>query len=263
MVFMYMLAPMEDFTDPAFRTLSFKCGADMTFTEMASIEALAKGVENTLEKIRTPDDTPTQIQLVGNKEALLKKFLDGYRPENGFAGINLNLGCPDPEIIRRGMGCAMIKRITKVKTMVEMIRKKGYPVSIKLRLGLNQYEKDHKVYIRLIESVDADFFIVHARHGKQKYDDPADFSIYEGCVRTGKTIIANGDIRTQEDIEMLMKIGVQGAMIGREATRDPRIFAKLKGNDCSLDMKKEYGLLSERFGAPGRYKNNLFKRMAV
>ena len=263
MQFMFMLAPMEDYTDAAFRTISFRCGADLTFTEMTSIEALANKVNNTWDKIRIPDDTPTQVQLVGNKEAMLKKFLAEYKPEGGFCGFNLNLGCPDPEIVNKGMGCAMIKRITKTKNMVEIIKAHGYPVSIKLRLGLNEFEKNNKVYLRLIESLDADFFIVHARHGKQKYDDPADFSVYEECVKTGKRIIANGDIQAGKDVAFLKRLGVQGAMIGRAATKDPRIFSILKGEECLSDVKSEYLKLCDSFASPARYRNNVLKRLKI
>ena len=76
--------------------------------------------------------------------------------------------------------------------------------------------------------LDADFFIVHARHGKERDKDPADFSVYEECVQTGKKIIANGDIKTKEQIEYLKSIGIKGAMIGREALDNPQIFNQLK-----------------------------------
>jgi tRNA-dihydrouridine synthase len=254
---------MEDFTDFAYRTLAYKCGADMTFTEMTSIEALADGQKYTIEKIKIPDDTPTIIQLAGNKEGSLEKFLGFYKPENGFKGFNLNLGCPNPEIINKGMGAAMIKRIAKVSNMISIIKKHGYGTSIKMRLGLNAFEKEKKVYLKLIESVDADFFIVHARHGKQTYEEKADFSVYEEIAKTGKTIIANGDIKSKEDIDLLKSVGIKGAMIGREATRDPRIFSMIKGIDLNINVKDTYLNLTEKFNSPLRYRNNVFKRLIV
>lgn len=259
-----MLAPMEDFTDAAYRTLAYMCGCDITFTEMVSLEGLMKGVSNTFQKIIIPDDTPTFIQIVGNKESSLELFLKNFKPVNGFKGFNLNLGCPNPDIIRKGMGAAMIKRVTKVNNMVTIIKKYGYPVSIKMRLGLSSFEKENKVYLKLIQSVDADFFIVHARHGKETYDDKADFSVFGECVATGKIIIANGDIKTPEQVEYLKSIGVKGVMIGRAATCDPRIFSRLKGGPIpKLDAKQVYLRLCERFSSPARYRNNVFKRLIV
>jgi tRNA-dihydrouridine synthase len=93
---------------------------------------------------------------------------------------------------------------------------------------MNQYEKDKKTYLNLINQVDADFFIVHARHGKERDKNPADFSIYKECVKTKKIIIANGDIETIEQIQFLKSIGVKGAMIARSAVKNPDIFSLLK-----------------------------------
>ncbi|MBR9703035.1 tRNA dihydrouridine synthase DusB, partial [Candidatus Woesearchaeota archaeon] len=94
--------------------------------------------------------------------------------------------------------------------------------------GMNQFEKEKKSYLNLIKEVDADFFVVHARHGKEKENSPADFDVYKQCVETGKRIIANGDIKTKEQIIFLKSIGIKGAMIGRGAIKNPNIFAELK-----------------------------------
>ncbi|MCK5107603.1 MAG: tRNA-dihydrouridine synthase family protein [Nanoarchaeota archaeon] len=226
--FELMLAPMENHTGPEFRELCYKNGADSTFTEMARITALAKNNKPTLEKIKIPNPIPTYIQLVGSNETALKKFLQKFEPSKGFLGFNLNLGCPSDDIIKNGLGCALIKRVNKVKKLVQIIRNHNYPVSIKLRLGMNQFEKEKKVYLNLIKEVNADFFIVHAKHGRENSDDPADFTIYQECVNTNKIIIANGGIKTKEQIEYLKSIGVKGAMIGRAALKNPYIFNDLR-----------------------------------
>jgi len=219
---------MEDHTGPEFRELCYKKGADSTFTEMARISALARGNKSTLEKIKIPNPIPTYIQLIGSNEKDLNKFLQNFKPQKGFLGFNLNLGCPSPDIIQSGLGCALIKRISKVKKLVKIIRDHNYSVSIKLRLGMNKFEKEKKSYLNLINEVDADFFIVHARHGQETYKNPADFDVYKECVKTDKIIIANGDIKTKEQIQYLKSIGVKGAMIGRAALKNPDIFNNLK-----------------------------------
>ena len=226
--FELMLAPMENHTNPKFRELCYKNGADSTFTEMARISALARNNKSTLEKIKIPKPIPTYIQLIGSNEKDLDKFLQKFKPQDGFLGFNLNLGCPSQNMIKEGFGAALIKRISKVKKIVQVIRNHNYPVSIKLRLGMNKYEKEKKSYLNLIKEVDADFFIVHARHGKESYKTPADFTIYKKCVETNKIIIANGDIKTKEQIEYLKSIGIKGAMIGDAAIKNPKIFNNLK-----------------------------------
>src|SRR3990167_5601958 len=152
--FLYMLAPLEDTSDSVLRALCFKYGADTTFTEMTRLDSLARNNKSTWDKIAILDDTPAWIQMVGNKEEGLKKFLKHYQPQKSFQGINFNLGCPSPQIVSLGLGCAMIKRIQKIKNMIKIVTDQGYRSSLKLRLGLNQYEKEKKVYLHLIEGVD-------------------------------------------------------------------------------------------------------------
>ncbi|MFC1648115.1 tRNA-dihydrouridine synthase family protein [Nanoarchaeota archaeon] len=228
--FELMLAPMEGQTNSEFRELCYKKGADSTFTEMARISALVRGNKSTLERINIPKPVPTYIQLIGLDEKELNEFLKEFKPQKGFLGFNMNLGCPSQEMIQKGLGCALIKRISKVQKIVKTIKDYSYPVSIKLRLGMNKFEKEKKIYLNLIKNVDADFFIVHARHGKENNKNPADFDVYKECVNTNKIIIANGDIKTKEQIEYLKSIGIKGAMIGRAALEDPNIFTHLKQN---------------------------------
>lgn len=258
--FVYMLAPMEDMTDDPFRYLCYKHGADAVFTEMARIDSLARGNKSTLERIRIIHNTPTVIQLIGNKEKSLDEFLSNFSPEHGFLGFNLNAGCPSPEFVNAGMGCAMIKRISKIKKMIDVIKKYGYPASLKIRLGMNNFEKRRKVYLNLIKETDCDFFVVHARNGNQNYNEKADWSIYPGCCDTGKRIIANGDIKTKEDVDLLKSYGVSGVMLGRAAVVNPAVFNQLKGiKDVSADkLISEYSELSEEEQNP-RYRKNVMK----
>jgi tRNA-dihydrouridine synthase B len=259
--FQYMLAPIEDMTDSAFRTLCHRHGADLTFTELSRIQPLGKAVQNTLKRIRIMDSTPTFIQLLGDSEQFLKKFLSKFEPEKGFKGFNLNLGCPNPSVVAQGDGCAMITRISKTRKIAAIIRDNSYPLSIKLRLGLTKVEKEKKAYLNLIDAVEADFYIVHARYGTQSYIEPADFSVYPELANLGKVIIANGDIKTKEQIDSLKELGINGAMIGRAAISDPSIFSRLKGEPVpSQEMiKKEYLELTQKYGTEFRYQKNILK----
>jgi len=207
--FELMLAPMEGHTGPEFRELCHKKGADSTFTEMARISGLARRNKSTLQKIMIPRPVPTYIQLIGSNVKDLDRFLIDFDPPKGFLGFDLNLGCSSPNIVQIGLGSALIKRTSKVKTIIRTIRDHSHPASIKLRLGMNKFEKEKKVYLNLINEVDADFFIVHARYGTQTLEDPADFSVYNEIVKTNKTIIANGDIATKKQVQSLKGIGLR------------------------------------------------------
>jgi tRNA-dihydrouridine synthase B len=259
--FSYMLAPMEDITDNSFRTLCYKHGADLTFTELTRVEGLARNNLSTWTRLNFNDNTPTVIQLLGGKEEHFSKFLTMFKPHESFKGFNLNLGCPSPQVTNLGQGCALIKRINKVKKIVDIFHKNNYPISIKLRLGLNLHEKKNKVYLNLINEIDAEFFVVHTRFGSQSYDDEPDYTILPECVATGKTIIANGSINTKEIVEDMKKIGVKGVMIGREVVKNPAIFEELKGlKKTELEkLKEEYLELSNKYQAPFKYRKNFLK----
>lgn len=256
--FTYMLAPIEDMTGNAFRSICHKYGADVTFTVMTRVEGLARANESTWSRLDFKDDTPTVIQLLGAREMYFAKFLSKFEPHKGFLGFNLNIGCPAPQIVSLGQGCAMVKRVSKVKKIAAVFADAGYPFSLKMRLGLNNYEKEKKTYLNLIDAVDADFFVVHARHGAQTYAEKADISIYAECVKSGKNIIANGDIGEKDHIEELKAIGLKGAMIGRAAIANPAIFGQLKGMKVPPveAIVNEYILLSEKYGEAFKYRKN-------
>ncbi|MBU0665980.1 MAG: tRNA-dihydrouridine synthase family protein [Nanoarchaeota archaeon] len=255
---------MEDITSNAFRTLCFRYGADITFTELSRVESLSKNNKSTWSRIILKDNTPTIIQLLGAKESDFKRFLSAFKPSEGFEGFNLNLGCPSPHVVRLGQGCAMTRRIMKTKKVIEIFHNYGFKISVKLRLGLNKQDKQLKIYLNLIDAVDADFFVVHTRFGAQTYEEPADFSVYEDCVKTGKKIVANGDIKTREQVDYLKNMGIKGVMIGRAAVVNPAIFNQIRGLPVPdiETLKKEYAILAEKFNEPPKYKKNFLKHVS-
>lgn len=227
--FQYFLAPIESNTDGAMRCLAHQYGADYTFTEMVRVIALNRRNKSTWQRLNFPDSTPVIIQLLTAREDDIKEFLAHFiPPEQGCYGFNLNCSCPSMDIVKSGMGCALIKRPAKVQHIIDIFREFHYPISIKIRLGLNAFEKHDKVYLRLIQETSPDFFVVHARHAGQKYIEPADFKIYQECVGIGKIIVANGDIHTTTQIQRLQDLGVKGAMLGRSALANPTIFLQLR-----------------------------------
>jgi tRNA-dihydrouridine synthase len=260
----FMLAPLENTTDNAFRALCFNHGADLTFTEMTRLSGLIRNNKSTKRKIEILNNVPTQIQLAAKNENNLKLFLEKFKPPEGFQGINLNLGCPSPHLVKIGLGCALIKRISKVSHLVQAVKNSGFSCSIKMRLGMNKYEKEKGVYLNLLKNVDADFFIIHARHGMEHYESKADYNIYSECVETGKTIIANGDIDSVEKVDSLKKLGVKGVMIGRAAVCNPSIFEQLKGQSSAdfETLKSEYRSLVKKYPTINKkYYDNVVGRI--
>jgi len=226
--FLLMAAPLEGVSNTQWRARCYSHGADLTFTEMIRVANIIRGKKGEKEKIGMIGEVPTQIQLAGAKLNEYEKYLKSFEPEIGFRGFNLNLGCPSPGFIMQGCGAAMIKRASRVGEIVKLISDCGFSSSVKLRLGLNKYEKEKGTYLNLIEKVDASFFVVHARTADQTEKNPADFSVYSKCVKTGKDIVANGDIENKMQVEKLKNDGLYGAMIGRAAMEDQIIFEKLR-----------------------------------
>jgi tRNA-dihydrouridine synthase B len=224
-----MLAPMEKLVDASFRTICHKYGADITFTELVRFEGLAKGNNSAVKRIKLCDDTPTFIQFMGKMENKLEKFLDNFKPSKGFLGFNFNLGCPSQNYTNQGVGCAMVKRPTKTARLVDIVQDYGYAVNVKMRLGMTKKEKEDKLFIKLIEKVDADFFVVHARYRSESYRKKPDWKALVESVNTGKSIIANGNIETIDDVKFMKEMGCDGVMIGRPALINPLIFAEIRG----------------------------------
>ena len=266
-----MLAPLERYSDSVFRTLSYNHGADLTFTEMAHVESFLNRNKASLEKIEPRDATPVQIQILSGNEGRLDRFLSDFKPFDGFMGFNLNLSCPSRDVIRQGKGAAMVKRAAKTARLVSLIRGHGHPVSVKIRLGLNVYEKDNKIYLNSLGGVDPDFFVVHAKHAAQGSGEKEDYSVYPECVEAarGIPVVANGGIETLEMVRSLVEMGVGGVMMGRPALGNPAIFDCMK-NELGVNnppkpvptidgLKREYDDICEAIGGSEVYRSRFLK----
>ena len=260
----FWLAPMEGVTDCAFRTLCYKYGADLTFTPMARVDSILRNKNEARKIFDLNNSTPTAIQLMLVKLESAKEFVKDFDSFNiNPKIIDINAGCPSPEIIKSGGGAALMKRVTRVQELVTELKKLELPVSVKLRLGLSEYEAGKKTYLNLIKNVDADYFIVHARHAKQESDEEPDWKIFEDCVRTGKRIVANGGISKREDLKLFEYLGIKEVMIGTAALRNPSVFRHFKGQDFEKmeKIKYDYLRLADDYGS--KFKDDvleIFKR---
>eukprot|EP01114_Cavostelium_apophysatum_P023590 TRINITY_DN8935_c0_g1_i1.p1 TRINITY_DN8935_c0_g1~~TRINITY_DN8935_c0_g1_i1.p1 ORF type:complete len:336 (-),score=59.01 TRINITY_DN8935_c0_g1_i1:170-1177(-) len=223
--FQVVSAPLEQYSDRAFRSMCFQLGATNTFTEMARLEGLSRDCKKGWMRVLTDPDVPTVVQILPSSEEELNRTLEMWKEKKlkTPAEWNINVGCPSKKLTKIGLGCAMVKDVERVARFIEILRKSKVPVSVKLRLGKNQEEKSRKVYLNLIRDTDADYYIVHGRHGEQK-KCPADKAAYQECLNTGKVIWANGGINSVQAIHELRSEGLHGVMIGRAAVQNPLIF---------------------------------------
>jgi len=257
-MFKYFLAPLEDYTGPALRKICFDNGADLTFSEMARVEGIDRNNKPTLAKITPIDNTPVEVQLLASNEEQLTKFISSFKPFDGFTGFNLNLCCPSTNITKFGRGAAMVRRVDKTNKLIKIIQKENHPVSLKISLGLNSFEKENKVYLDSINQTNADYYIVQTKTAAQKSGEEYDYSVLNECVDTGKTIIANGNIDTKEKVDQIKKIGCAGIMIGKSAVINPSIFNLFKEQEVKSikDITTEYEILSKKYGENEKYVSN-------
>ncbi len=225
-----LLAPMADVTNLAFRLLCRQNGADITYTEMISADALLNENRKSLLKgLSSPEDRPFGVQLVGSSPDKLREaalFIeDECRPEL----IDVNMGCPVQRITGTGCGSALLNSEKLVYEIIsELTDVLKTPVTAKIRI-LERDEKTLEI-ARLIEKAGASALTVHGRKAEQMYSGSSDLTAIRAVKRElSIPVIANGDIRDEESAEVALDFtGCDGLMIGRAAMGNPFVFKRIR-----------------------------------
>ncbi len=287
----FLVAPMESVSDAGYRRLVWQQGAALTWTEMIRARGLVRNNKATIDLIDTFEaDVLTGVQLMvaneGELQAALHK-LDSLAATThphfqNIRAVDLNFGCPSPEVIRVGAGPALLKRKAKMRVILETLAKWKQTTSLrigavtaKIRLGINRVEQDQKVYLPLVDIANdtVDALIVHARHARQESTEPAKWeAIAEIKARARIPVIGNGDVVSREDAQRLYDVsGCDGFMVARGAIRSPWVFRELRGlgsGSPSLgeidEAEKTYLELAERYGTKDKFRawhEESFRRM--
>ena len=268
----FVMAPMADVTDCAFRQIITKYGKpDVFWTEFVSADGLSskEGREALMIDLKySENERPIVAQLFGSNE---KNMEEAARlcSELGFDGIDINMGCPDKTIIKQGAGAAHIKNPDLAVKIIQAAKRgaPNLPVSVKTRLGFNKNEFD--TWIPKILSCDIAVLTIHGRTMKEMSKVPARWDdIKKVCdiVRSlsKKTlVIGNGDVKDLEDAKNKVKeSGVDGVMFGRAIFGNPWLFNENVKNVSVSDklrvMLEHTKLFVEMLG---NYKNfNIMKK---
>ena len=227
------LAPMEDVTDPAFRLLCKRFGADMVYTEFVSADALIRSIDKTLKKLTINEaERPVAIQIYGrDTETMVEaaKIVEEAQPDI----LDLNFGCPVKRVAVKGAGAGMLQNIPKMLEITrEVVKAVSIPVTVKTRLG---WDQEHRIIVELAEQLQdcgIEALTIHGRTRSQMYTGEADWTLI-GQVKNNPRmhipIIGNGDITTpQRAKECFDKYGVDAIMIGRASFGRPWIFKEVK-----------------------------------
>lgn len=224
---------MEDITDPSFRNVCKRLGADFMFTEFISSDGLIREGKKSVRKLDIYDfERPMGIQLYGHLTGAMVEaalIAEEAKPEL----IDINFGCPVKKIANRGAGAGMLQNIPQMIEMTSAIVKAvKLPVTVKTRLG---WDEDHKNIVEIAESLqDAGIqaITIHGRTRAQLYKGTADWTLI-GEVRNNPRmkipVIGNGDIDGPVKAkDMFDRYGVDGIMIGRSTVGRPWIFRDIK-----------------------------------
>ncbi len=227
------LAPMEDVTDPSFRYMCKRFGADMVYTEFISSDGLIRDAWKSRAKLNICDfERPVGIQIYGNQiEPMVEaaKIAESADPDV----IDINFGCPMKKIAGRGAGSGMMR---DVPLMVEMTRQivqaVNKPVTVKTRLGWDDESKNIEEIALRLQDVGIAALTIHGRTRAQLYRGEADWTLI-GKVKNNPAIripiIGNGDIDSGEKAKLMFdRYGVDAVMIGRATYGRPWIFREVK-----------------------------------
>lgn len=252
--FPIMLAPMAGVTDVGFRAVSSAFGADATVTEMLSVRAMAHNPQKTQFMTLTTADERTKIaQIFGHEPEYIAQAVTSEMLAK-FDGIDINMGCPAPKIIKNGEGAALMDNLPLASKIISETAKNsgGRPVSVKFRKG--NKTQNFLEFAKMCEESGASFVTFHARTVEQGYSGQADYdAIASVKAKLSIPVVGNGDVVNEKSLENMKSTGVNGVMIGRGALGRPWIFAELKENfhispEERIDaVKKHISLLRENF----------------
>lgn len=261
-----MLAPMEDVTDASFRLICKELGADMTYSEFVSADALVRNIAATTRKLEIKAaERPTAIQIYGRE---VDPMVEAAKivAEAGPDVIDINFGCPVKKVAGKGAGAGMLRNIPLMLEITRaVVRAVSLPVTVKTRLG---WDCNNKIIVELAEQLQdcgIQALTVHGRTRSQMYTGEADWEMIARVKENPRLtipVIGNGDITTPDKArEAFSRYGVDGVMVGRASIGCPWIFHDMRQGLDSADGTWTPLPLHERFALLRRQINESIQRI--
>lgn len=228
-----LLAPMEDVSDPPFRHLCKKYGADMLYTEFISADGLIRDAEKSVKKLDIfEDERPVGIQIFGGEELPMMRsaeIVEAAKPDL----LDINYGCPVKNVVCRNAGAGILRNIDKMVALTAaVVKSTKLPVTVKTRLGWDESTIKIVEVAERLQDIGIKAISVHCRTKHQMYTGKADWtwiSKIKENPRLKIPVFGNGDVDTPEGaLELLNKYGADGVMIGRGSIGHPFIFREIK-----------------------------------
>jgi len=248
---------MEDVTDPAFRMLCKRYGADRVYTEFVNADALVRDIASTTRKLTIHDEErPVAIQIYGREPESMAdaaRIVEQAKPDF----IDINFGCPVKKVAGKGAGAGLLRDVPKMLEITRAVVKAVHtPVTCKTRLGWDEpslYLEDGTPFIvdlaERLQDCGIQELAIHGRTRSQMYRGEADWTLIgevKNNPRMHIPIIGNGDVCTPERArECFDRYGVDAIMIGRATFGAPWLFAEMKGLPAPQTMVDKVAVLKE------------------
>ncbi|AQS53390.1 putative tRNA-dihydrouridine synthase [Jeotgalibaca dankookensis] len=229
----FILAPMEDVTDVVFRHVISKAARpDVFFTEFTNSESYCHPDGN--ESVRgrltfTEDEQPIVAHIWGDKPEFFREMSIGMA-EMGYRGIDINMGCPAPNVFKHGRGAGLIKRPDVAAELIQAAKAGGLPVSVKTRLGHADINEWRGWLTHLFKQDIANLSIhlrtkVEMSQGEAHWELIPEIKKLRDEIAPQTLLTINGDVLNhQMGMELVEKYGVDGVMIGRGVFHNPFAF---------------------------------------
>lgn len=247
----YVLAPMDDVTDTVFRQIVAKYSpADLMMTEFANADGYCSPGKDAIMKRLKYDasEGPVIAQIWGIEPRNYYEMAKDIK-SLGFTGIDINMGCPIKDMIKKGACSAMIQNPTLAAEVIAATKEgsDGLPVSVKTRIGFNTIDTENWIGFLLEQSLDA--LTVHGRTRKEMSKVPAHWEEIKKAVELKDSIspntvlIGNGDVIDRVDGDLkTTETGVDGIMVGRGIFQDFFVFEKESSN---RSIEEVLGIMAE------------------
>jgi len=231
--FPLLLAPMEDVSDPPFRTLCKENGADVVYTEFISSEGLIRDAAKSTMKLDIYEsERPVGIQIFGaNLDSMLQcvEIVERTKPDI----IDINFGCPVKKVVSKGAGAGILKDIDLMVSLTKaMVEHTSLPITVKTRLGWDDDSIRIVEVAERLQDVGIKALSIHGRTRAQMYKGNANWkpiAEVKNNPRMHIPIFGNGDVTTPERaMKMRDEYGLDGCMIGRASIGYPWFFNEIK-----------------------------------
>lgn len=254
------LAPMQDVTDQPFMSVISDCGApDYFFTEYFRVHA-----QSNLEKYILPAITenktgrPVFAQMIGEDITHLCRTTKNLL-EHPVTGIDLNMGCPAPNVYKKQCGGGLLRDPEKIDDILAALRETVPGLfTVKMRIGFGDTD-DFETILELVNKHKVDLLSLHGRTVKEKYRSEVHYDFIKTAVeRVNCPVLANGDVTSAKKARWVIDYtGAAGVMVGRHAIRNPWIFKQIRNDQAG----RQYEPI--RLSEVNEYVKNLYDAVSL